>query len=71
MKMKEKMDPSVVDKVLDDRATTEEARRVSAWLATAEGQEHLAARLEEEASGLTEAVAESWIPGEVPERKME
>lgn len=71
MKMKEKMAPSVVDKVLDDRATTEEARRVSAWLATAEGQEHLAARLEEEASGLTEEVAESWIPGEVPERKME
>lgn len=69
--MKEEMELSVVDKVLNDRGTAEEARRVSRWLATAEGQEHLAVRLEEEVSGLTEEMADSWIPGDVPTRKME
>ena len=43
-----KIDESVIDKVLDNKATPEEARRVAGWFVTEEGRKYLSGRLDRE-----------------------
>lgn len=64
------MNESVIDKVLDNKASAEETREVSRWFATDEGREYLAARLDEEAGGMREAEVERWAPCGIPEDRM-
>ena len=40
-----KIDESVIDKVLDNKASPEEARKVVGWFATEEGSDYLEAAM--------------------------
>lgn len=65
-----KIETTLIDKVLNNKASTEEARLVAKWFATTEGSEYLARRLEEESGQLTEELAEEWLGHPVPEERM-
>ena len=41
-----KIDESVIDKVLDNKASPEEARKVAGWFATEEGNKYLSERFD-------------------------
>ena len=66
-----KIDESIIDKVLNNEASAEDARRVSAWFATDEGRRYLSQRLDQEASAMTDEDVESWVPHSIPEEKMQ
>lgn len=66
-----KIDESIIDKVLNNEASAEDARNVSAWFATDEGREYLLQCLGKDASALTDEVAESWVSHPIPEEKMQ
>jgi ferric-dicitrate binding protein FerR (iron transport regulator) len=65
------MDPKIIDKVLSKTATPDEARRVAAWFATAEGQEYFAQRYDRESFLLNEKILEEWLDHEIPSKRME
>lgn len=65
-----KKDIETIEKVLDNKATSEEARMVVEWFAEEEGREFLSRYMEREQEGLTEEKALSWIDHDVPERRM-
>lgn len=48
-----KIDDAIIDKVLNNGASVEEARLVAEWFATEEGSEFLSGRLESESARLT------------------
>ena len=54
-----KIDDAIIDKVLNNKASAEDAKAVSEWLAT------------EEVSSLTENEVEDWVPHVIPEEKMQ
>ena len=60
------MDPKIIDKVLSKTATPDEARRVAAWFATAEGQEYFSQRYDRESYLLNEKLLEEWLENEIP-----
>lgn len=66
-----KIDRNTIKKVLDDKATPEEARQVAEWFASDEGNESLSIYMAEEMKNLTEEEALSWLDHDVPERRME
>ena len=66
-----KIDESIIDKVLNNEASVEDARRVSEWFATDEGHEYLSQRLDKEASTITDEEVENWVPHIIPEEKMQ
>ena len=66
-----KIDRNTIKKVLDNKATPEEARQVAEWFASNEGNESLSIYMAEEMKNLTEEEALSWLDHDVPERRME
>ena len=62
-----KIDESVIDKVLDNKAAPGEARKVAGWFVTEEGRKYLSGRLDREMEELAEEVPEDvrlpFIPG--------
>lgn len=64
------IDESVIDKVLDNKASAAEAAEVSRWFATEEGRGYLARRLDKEAEETGEEESEKWVPYEIPEDRM-
>ena len=65
-----KIDESVIDKVLDNKASPEEARKVAGWFATEEGNKYLSERFDWEIGMLSEEMPESVDPHSIPEVKM-
>lgn len=65
-----KIDESIIDKVLDDKASAEDAKEVSEWFATDEGQDYLSHRLDREAQNVDDKTVEEWVPYDVPEGDM-
>lgn len=66
-----KINRNTIKKVLDDKATPEEARQVAEWFASDEGNDSLSMYMAEEMKNLTEEEALSWLDHDVPERRME
>ena len=66
-----KFDKNTIKKVLDDKATPEEARQVAEWFSSKEGNEYLSGYMSEEMKSLTEEEALSWLNHAVPEQRME
>ena len=66
-----KLDKNTIKKVLDDKATPEEARQVAEWFGSDEGSEFLSGYMSEEMKNLTEEEALSWLDHAVPEQRME
>lgn len=66
-----KIDDAIIDKVLNNKASAEDAKAVSEWLATAEGHDYLSKRIDREVSSLTENEVEDWVPHVIPEEKMQ
>lgn len=56
-----KIDDAIIDKVLNNEASVEEAGLVAEWFATEEGSEYLSGRLESESARLTEERAREWL----------
>ena len=65
-----KIDESVIDKVLDNKASPEEARKVVSWFATEEGNKYLSERFDWEIGMLSEEMPESVDSHSIPEVKM-
>lgn len=65
-----KIDESVIDKVLDNKASPEEARKVVGWFATEEGNKYLSERFDWEIGMLSEEMPESVDSHSIPEVKM-
>ena len=65
-----KIDDAIIDKVLNNEASVEEAGLVAEWFATEEGSEYLSGRLESESARLTEERAREWLDHPVPEERM-
>ena len=65
-----KIDESVIDKALDNKASPGEARKVAGWFATEEGNNYLSERLEREIGKVSEKTLESIPPYSIPEAKM-
>jgi len=66
-----KIDDAIIDKVLNNKASAEDAKAVSEWLATEEGHDYLSKRIDREVSSLTENEVEDWVPHVIPEEKMQ
>lgn len=56
-----KIDDAIIDKVLNNEASAEEAGKVAEWFATEEGSRYLSERLENESLRLTEEQALDWL----------
>lgn len=65
-----KIDDAIIDKVLNNEASAEEAGKVAEWFATEEGSRYLSERLENESLRLTEEQALDWLDHPVPEERM-
>ena len=65
-----RIDDAVIDKVLNNKASAEDARQVSEWFATEEGHDYLSKRMDGEMLSLTEGEVENWVPHAIPEEKM-
>ena len=65
-----KIDESVIDKVLDNKASPGEARTVAGWFATEEGNSYLSERLDREIGESSEEILEGVLPHSIPEAKM-
>ena len=65
-----KLDKNTIKKVLDDKATPEEARQTAKWFASDEGSDSLSGYMAEEMKNLTEEEALSWLDHDVPEQRM-
>ncbi len=60
----------IIEKVLADKATPEEAAMVAEWFAEEEGNKCLSRYIDDELEELTEEKAMSWLDHSVPERRM-
>ena len=56
-----KIDDAIIDKVLNNKASAEDAKAVSEWLATEEGHDYLSKRIDREVSSLTENEVEDLM----------
>lgn len=65
-----KTDNTIVDKVLDNQATPEEAKEVLGWFETEEGQAHLSGRLTRESMFLSSRQADEWLDHPAPSTRM-
>ena len=65
-----KIDDAIIDKVLNNEASAEEAGKVAEWFATEKGSRYLSERLENESLRLTEEQALDWLDHPVPEERM-
>ena len=58
-----KIDESVIAKVLDNKASPEEARKVAGWFATEEGNKYLSERFDWEIGIYTRNLLDNKRPG--------
>lgn len=65
-----KIDKEVIDKVLDNEASYDEAKRVKEWFSTDEGQEYLSQRLTMESMQMDEKDIDKWVEGNIPTERM-
>lgn len=65
-----KINVDMIEKVLNDRATPEEAKKVAAWFSCEEGNDFLSRYITDELENLTEEKALSWLNHEVPKQRM-
>ena len=65
-----KIDDAIIDKVLNNEASAEEAGKVAEWFATEKGSRYLSERLENESLRLTEEQTLDWLDHPVPEERM-
>jgi len=65
-----KIDESVIDKVLDNKAAPGEARKVAGWFVTEEGRKYLSGRLDREMEELAEEMPEDVRLPSIPGMKM-
>lgn len=65
-----KVDIKIIEKVLEDKATPEEAKMVVEWFSEEEGNEFLSRYITDELEGLTEEKVMGWLDHGVPERRM-
>lgn len=65
-----KINIEIIEKVLDEKATPEEAKMVAEWFSKEEGQEFLSRYIADELEGMTEEKALSWVDHSIPERRM-
>lgn len=65
-----KIDKTIIDRVLDNRATPEEAKTVLDWFDSEEGSAYLSERLADESASLTPQRAEEWLDHPVPTARM-
>lgn len=65
-----KIDIEVIEKVLNDKATPEEAQMVVKWFSEEEGYAFLSRYITNELEELTEEKALTWLDHSVPERRM-
>ena len=65
------MDQDIIDKVLNNKGTCEEARTVVDWFSSEEGNKDLDKRIQRESEVLTEERISSWTTGSIPEEKMQ
>lgn len=65
-----KINIGIIEKVLDDKATPEEARMVAEWFSKEEGNKCLSRYIDDELKELTEEKVASWLDHSVPERRM-
>ena len=65
-----KIDVELIEKVLSDKATPEEAKMVAEWFSREEGQEFLADYITDELEGMTEEEAGLWVDHSIPEQRM-
>lgn len=65
-----KIDNTIIDRVLDNAATKEEARAVNEWFTTEEGIHYLSSRIEQESFAMTENEIDRWVDHSIPETKM-
>lgn len=64
------MDKELIDRVISNTASPEEANEVARWFATQEGQEYLSHRFEKEALSLNENGIEEYDPDNIPSSRM-
>lgn len=65
-----KIDIEIIERVLDDKATPEEAKAVVKWFAKEEGYDFLSQYITDELKGLTEEKAMLWLDHNIPELRM-
>ena len=65
-----KIDLDIIEKVLDNRATPEEAKAVAKWFSEDRGNQFLARYLEKEMEESGEDEVSAWLEHEVPEERM-
>lgn len=65
-----KIDIEMIERVLGNKATPEEAKAVVKWFSEEEGHDFLSQYITDEIKGLTEEKAMSWLDHNVPELRM-
>ncbi len=64
------IDIEIIDKVLDNEASYNDARRVKKWFATDEGQVYLSQKLTMESMQMDKKDIEKWNGGDIPTERM-
>lgn len=64
------IDEMIIDRVLNNQASPEEARTVLDWFDTKEGSAYLSHHLTQEAAFLTPEQAEQWVDRPIPTQRM-
>lgn len=65
-----KIDEFIIDKVLDNKASPQEAKEVANWFATEEGNEYLSKRFDKEIMRSEKEMFNTFPPHFIPEAKM-
>lgn len=65
-----KIDPTIIDKYLDNKATSEECELAKEWLSTMEGQKYMASCFDRDVLNLDTEEAIGWLDHEVPTDRM-
>ena len=65
------IDQDIINRVLNNQGSPQEAGEVARWLRTKEGQQFLSRQLSEEVSNMTEKNILEWTGGNIPTERME
>ena len=63
-------DPTIIERVLENKATEGESREVAHWFRTPEGQAWLSKRMDQDERAINLGDEEAWIDHRVPSREM-
>ncbi|NDV84022.1 FecR family protein [Bacteroides sp. 51] len=66
-----KPDKNIIDKVLNNTASPDEAKQIANWFATDEGQAYLSHRLASESAEIGEEEIDEWTKGSIPTDRMQ